>query len=423
MTPPPFDVSARQLWNQGEVDVASGGQVSVPADLRLIHHHIGGRAGDTGFDLPQAFERDVVRVLYDADADSVAHAEQRSTASGRTTIVRPYFVGAPGRKVTFHINYCPYLSSGRVVKPSYQPYYLSVSGTDYSWAEAGKTIRTVEIESQGLDQITLGEGADLPPPDLLSIDTEGGEDDVIVGAPRLLDDYVVAVIAEVKFHPVYVGGPQFGDISAMLQRHGFLFAEFEMLGRMSPLRGRLGTRGRGLTVYGDALYFKDPEAIANRLGDRAGIALHKLAFTAICRGYFEFAQHCLSFCPASTLPAGEIPIYLRFVDQFRRLCETTPDVKPWSFVEAFTAETSQARFSTVSEADGARINAEFCARAKLETQRIMRNEDDINRAASTPALARLFERYGMSEQAKILIETQKQIVGTYIGNAVQWSEG
>lgn len=397
--------------------------MSAPPHLRLIHHHVGGRAGDTGFNLPTAFEPDVVRVLYDADADAIPQAEHQSVASGRTTMVRPYFVGAHGRKVAFHINYCPYLSSGRTVESRYLPYYLQVSGTDYSWADAGRTLRTVEVESHGLDQITLGEGADLPPPDLLSIDTEGGEDDVITGASRLLDDHVVAVIAEVKFHPVYVGGPVFGDITAMLARHGFIFAEFEHLGQMSPLRGRLGTRGRGLSIYGDALYFKDPAVIAERSGERVGVALRKLAFTAICRGYYEFAQHCLQLCPPDSMPAGEIPTYLRFTDQFQRVCAATPDVKPWTFCEAFTAEASQARFAAVSPADAERIDAERRARAKQELRTIERQNGKLARAVQTPPLAQLFERYGMTEQARLLIETQQRTIGQYIGTVTQWAGG
>lgn len=396
--------------------------MSAGADLRLIHHHIGGRAGDTGFNLPQAFERDVVRVLYDADADSIADAESRSNARGRTTIVRPFFVGAPGRKVAFHINHCPYTSSARTVKPSYNPYYLEVAGTDYTFGEAAAPVRTIEVESHGLDQITLGDGADLPLPDLLSIDTEGGENDVIEGAPRLLDDHVIAVIAEVKFNPVYIDGPMFGDISAMLFRHGFQFAEFDHVGAMAPMRGRLGTRGRSLVMYGDALYFKDPAVIAERYGERAGIALRKLAFTAICRGQFEFAQHCLAFCPPGSLP-GEIPIYLRFVDQFQRLCQTTPDVMPWTFGEAFSAEASMARFTPLPPADADRVNAEFRARASREARKIEAHRGEINRAAEAPPLVRLLERYGMAEQAKILIDTQQRTIGQYLANVAQWAGG
>lgn len=397
--------------------------MSGPADLRLIHHHIGGRAGDTGFNLPAAFERDVVRVLYDADADSVADAEQRSNAAGRTTLVRPYFVGAPGGKVAFRINHCPYTSSGRAVKPSYAPYYLEVNGTDYTYGEAAAPVRIVEIESHGLDQITLGVGADLPPPDLLSIDTEGGEDDVIAGAPRLLDEHVVAVIAEVKFNPVYVDGPLFGDISSMLFRHGFQFAEFEHLTGMAPIRGALGTRGRGLTMFADALYFKDPAVLAERHGTHAGIALRKLAFTAVCRGHFEFAQHCLTFCPPGSLPGGDIPIYLRFVDQFHRLCLATPEIRPWRFGEAFTAEASLARFTPPAPVDAERVKAESRARARAEALKIESRQGDLNRAVSAPPLVRLFERYGMIEHAKLLVETQQRTISQYVGTVSRLAGG
>jgi FkbM family methyltransferase len=392
-----------------------------PTDLRLIHHHVGGRAGDTGFNIPQAFERDVVRVLYDADESAMADAEKRSAASGRTTIVRPYFVGSPGKSVTFHINFCPYTSSARTVSRRYDSYHAEVDGTDYVFGEVCAPHHTVELKTVGLDDITLGEGADLPAPDLLSIDTEGGEDDVIAGAQRLLAERVVAVTAEVKFNAVYDEGPLFGDISSMLREHGFLFIDFEHIGRLAPIRGRLGTRGRGLIVYGDAVYFKEPETILRDFGDRAGIALRQLAFTAITRGHFEFAQHCLAFCPPGSLPQGDIPVYLRFVDQFQRVCHAIPDIKPWKFTDFYTADASQARFTRVPAEDLDRIRHDLRARANAEADRIERLRDSLVRSVAESPLAHLFLRYDMNDAVNLLIAKQKETVTSYVGNVGGWS--
>jgi FkbM family methyltransferase len=388
--------------------------MSEAGDLRLIHHHVGGRAGDTGFNLPKAFERDVVRVLYDADAGSIEHASERSAAEGRTTLVRPYFIGRPGATVRFNIAYCPYLSSARELARPFHRWYVEVDGADYVWGEANTPVKTVEVRSHGLDEITLGAAADLPPPDLLSIDTEGGEDDVLAGAALVLDRHVVAVIAEVKFTPTYVVGPLFGDISAMLGKHGFMFAEFDHLGRMSPLRGRLGTRGTGPVIFGDALFFKQPEAIAAGAGDRAGVLLRKLAFVAVCRGHFEFAQHCRDLCPPESMPAGEIPLYLRFVDQFQRICRSGPDIRPWTFNESYSEAASQARFNTLPPEESQRIWAEDRARAGREMDKIESMREPMLRAVSDPPLLRLFRRYGMDAQAKILLDTQNRAASHYV---------
>lgn len=389
----------------------------IRANLRLIHHHVGGRGGDTGFDVPKAFEGDLTRVLYDADAGSLDHAESLSVATGRTTLVRPYFVGRPGNRVQFSINYCPYLSSVRRLTPQFEKWYLEVDGADYVWGEANRSVKTVEIESHGIDQITLGEGADLPAPDLLSIDTEGGEDDVIAGAPRVLDERVVAIIAEVKFTATYVTGPLFGDITAMLAKHDFMFAEFDHLGRMSPMRGRLGTRGLGSVVYGDALYFKDPTAIAAKRGGAAGVMLRKLAFVAICRGHFEFAQHCLELCPPHSLPSGDIPTYLRFVDQFQRTCQATPDIKPWTFNECLSEEASQARFNALPPEDAKRVWGEHHIRANREMDKIERLKQQLLKSVESAPLLRLFERYGMDGAVQTLQTIQSRFVSHYIAGA------
>lgn len=195
-------------------------------DLRLIHHHVGGRAGDTGFNFPPAFEPNLVRVLYDADAGSTEHAQAHSASSGRTTITRPYFIGRPGMKQTFQINYCPYTSSIRKLDPGVAGYYLEVNGADYVIGEVTEPLRTIEIAARGLDELMQTAGEALPAPDLLSLDTEGSEDDILAGAPELLDDQIVAVTAEIRFNPVYSDGPTFGDISKTMFGHGFVFCEF-----------------------------------------------------------------------------------------------------------------------------------------------------------------------------------------------------
>ncbi len=383
-------------------------------DLRLIHHHVGGRAGDTGFNFPPAFEPNLVRVLYDADAGSTEHAQAHSASSGRTTITRPYFIGRPGTKQTFQINYCPYTSSIRKLDPGVAGYYLEVNGADYVIGEVTSPLRTIEIEARGLDELMQTAGEALPAPDLLSLDTEGSEDDILAGAPELLDDQIVAVTAEIRFNPVYSDGPTFGDISKTMFGHGFVFCEFEHVGRMSPLRGRLGTRGRGLISFGDAIFLKHPANVRGSDAERA-LKLRKLAFVALCRTQLEFAQLCLELLPKGEALPPDAPAYLRFVDQFQRLCAITPDIRPWRFTEAYSPEASEARFrSDIPEDERRRISEDTRARAEAEASKIERMKQDLGQAAGAGPMVQLFERYGLTDSARVVFELQKHAVVSYL---------
>jgi FkbM family methyltransferase len=391
-------------------------------DLRLIHHHVGGRAGDSPFDFPHIFEAGLVRVLYDADASSTEQTQKRLTASGRTTITRPYFIGLPGTKKRFTINYCPYTSTTRHLNPRFAGFGLEFDGSDYILGEATQPLRTIEIDSHGLDELMRQEGETLPSPDLLSLDAEGGEDDILAGARALLDDQVLAVTTEVVFNRVFSDGPLFGDIAAILFAHGFLFIEFDQLNRFAPLRSRLGTRSHGLVNTGDATFFKDPANVRAATDAERSLKLRKLAFVALCRAQLGFALLCLERIPEGQRLGGDVPAYLRFVDQFQRLAASIPDVMPWRFTEAYSPELSEARFRIeMPEEEWLRIAAETRARAARETAQIEGLKAEIEQAANPLLMVQMFERYGLKDAARIIRETQKEQVERYLSSVMRKS--
>jgi FkbM family methyltransferase len=384
-------------------------------DLRLVHHHVGGRAGDTPFGFPEIFEQGVIRVLYDADAGSTEHAQARSDERGRTVITRPYFIGRPGVRKPFKINFCPYTSSTRHLDPRFAGFFVEVFGTDYVLGEVTQPTRTIEIESHGLDELVRKEGENLPAPDLLSLDVEGGEDDILAGARDLLDDRVLAVTTEVVFNRIFSDGPVYGEIAATLFAHGFLFIEFEGLSRYAPMRGRLGTRGRGLITAGDASFYKDPTKIRARTEAERALMLRKLAFVALCRAQLEFAQHCLAMLPQGEGLPTDAPAYLRFVDQFQRLCAVAPDVMPWRFNEAYTPEYSAARFRVgIPEEEQGRIAGEIRELTAREAMKIERLKGELSRAAGALPMVQHFKNYGLDYVAAIILDIQKDQVERYL---------
>jgi hypothetical protein len=340
--------------------------------MHIVHHHVGGRDGSTPFRFPALFDAEIKRVLYDADSPEAC------------------FVGAAGQKVRFQINYCPYTSSSKEVSPAFAGYYISIGGMDYVLGEVSKPQQIVQMDARSLDEMDAK-------PDLLSLDTQGSEGDILSGASAALD-HAVAVVSEVQFNPVYLNAPLFGDVSAALQARSFLFVEFQDSNLYAPMRGRMGTRGKGMMLFADGVFFKDPAKIADP------IARRKLAFTALCSGHLEFAQSCLA--DSFTLSA-DAPAWLRFVDEFRSLC-ALPGFVPWSFNDGYTAERSSARFTNPSEADVRRLRDEAGAAARKENART------AAKASQGQAMAELFNRHGLPEVACLVTETQAAGMAAYL---------
>jgi FkbM family methyltransferase len=381
-------------------------------EQQLVHFHVGGRAGSTSFAVPAGFAEDIVLVLFDADEACVSQAEAAGRRTYKDVISVPYFIGRGEGETAFHVNYDPFTSSAYELNPYFRDYCATVDGTDYVLGEAIRPVSKIDVTSRSLDSLCTGADASLSAPDLLTLDTQASELDILEGASTLLDDHVVAVIAEVQFNDVYRRGALFGDVSAYLKSKGFLFADFNDFNRYSPLRSRLGARSDGVCLFADALFIRDPHRIAATWGARADPALKKLAFLALCQRQLEFAQLCLSLGsePAASLEGAA---YLRFLGDFAAACASLPEPRPWTYAEAFDEETSRARTQPVSETDAARIRANLTAKAQREKPKLDQLSTGIGKVAD------VLERYGFAFAPGIR-RYQELVLKAYRDSVAQW---
>jgi FkbM family methyltransferase len=373
-------------------------------DRRIVHFHVGGRSGSTSLTVPTPFAEDVVLVLFDADEGCVAQAEILGRRNHAETISVPYFVGRDDGEIRFNINYDPYTSSAYELNEAFKDYYATVRGTDYVLDEVARPVRTVTVQSRSLDRLCFGDDATLTPPDVLTLDTQGSELDILKGASALLDDRVVAVVSEVQFNEVYRDAALFGELSAYLRERGFLFAAFTDLSQYAPLRGRIGARGDGLVLFGDALFLKDPKRIDDDL------ALSKLAFMALCHQQLEFAQLCLGRRAGSP---GDDRAYLRLLDEFLAAVAGLPEPRLWTYAEAFDAETSRAFTQPVSNEEVAKIQAAMAEKAVREQPKL------AAMSTGTGGVADLLERYGFSYAANSR-RFQEKFLKAYRQALSQW---
>ncbi|MHA1598908.1 MAG: FkbM family methyltransferase [Alphaproteobacteria bacterium] len=257
---------------------------------RIILHHIGGRAGTAPFQ-HREFADDFLRVLYDADADCIEHMNKSQSDFGGDSLSLPYCLAGENGPITFNLSYDPYGSSTMILNEKYSDYYSNAYEYDYVLGDTMRTMEKRTLEGVTLDTL-LDKNPDFPPPDFLSLDTEGSEYEILEGSTRTLKSSVLAIVVETQFIPIHKGQKLFGDISASLNEQGFAFVGFTHLGELAPYRGPVGARAKGGVVVTDAIFARDIENIGDDTSisklDRY-IRLRKLAFFSICYGYIEHA--------------------------------------------------------------------------------------------------------------------------------------
>ena len=114
-----------------------------------------------------------------------------------------------------------------------------------------ETVKTEEFEAKTIDEIGF---VNI---DFIKLDIQGGELNALSGASTSLNS-VLGIELEVAFKDLYLNQPIFGDVSQFLVDKGFEFIDFVNLCRWE----RNGFTGLGTCIFGDALFLRTPEHIA-----------------------------------------------------------------------------------------------------------------------------------------------------------------
>jgi len=291
---------------------------------KIVLHHIGGRNGSRQFPILQKFESDFVSVLYDADESCLKEIQEKNRDLKSQLFVLPYCIGKICGPVNFNLNYDPFTSSLLKKNPDYDLYchdsYDQFQGKiDYVFGETLSVVKEIPMQAVSLDYLFFEKKIDAPAPDFLSIDTQGNELDILLGANKTLD-HVLGIITEIEFVPLYKNQPLFGDILQHLQANDFDFIDFTYLGKLRPAITPIGLRGPGLISFGDALFLKKPKSLLNIKNQSLRIlSLKKLAFMYIVYSQIELALECLNILKAdkATLYSEGDPQYCLFLHLFQ----------------------------------------------------------------------------------------------------------
>ncbi|CAK0749065.1 hypothetical protein CCP3SC5AM1_150003 [Gammaproteobacteria bacterium] len=117
---------------------------------------------------------------------------------------------------------------------------------------------------------------------------QGSELDLLMAAPRTLQERTVAIISEVSFVEIYENQPRFSDLEQFLRKAGFSFYGFmETQGWSQKYIDKCKIIGRERLCFGDAVFFKDPKDTVTNL---SGIRQYAMLYLcALLLGYYDFA--------------------------------------------------------------------------------------------------------------------------------------
>ncbi|MBQ26667.1 MAG: hypothetical protein CMH81_00780 [Nitrospiraceae bacterium] len=166
----------------------------------------------------------------------------------------------------------------------YRPNFSALSS--FPRAERFETVNEVLIPASRVGRLdtTLSQHQVLDV-DFLKLDTQGSELSILRGSQDYLCGSILGVNVEVEFFEIYKDQPLFADVDSYMRANGFQLMD---LRKFSWKRSdHSNWVGRGQLVFGDALYFKTPEAfIASLENSDARYAQNKtIKFVAACLVY------------------------------------------------------------------------------------------------------------------------------------------
>ncbi len=315
-------------------------------------HHIGARGGTGTAQVPAAFVGDVHQVYYEADAACGEQIAAAQKGQGQSQVL-PLCIGANRGSSAFHMDYDPFMSSLFELNPAYADYTLFLvdplkGAMDYRFGDSGRIVETRQLEVVPLDDLYAADQAPAPAPDLLSMDTQGSEYEILCGAAKTLASSVLALRLEVAFRPIYQGQKLFGDLCALLAGQGFEFVKMLEVFEMYPYRDPVGLRAGSFDAFGEALFFRTPEAMTGERDPQARYLKQlKLAFIALVHGQLGTALHCLRALgpqPEALHVTLAQRAYPAFLLGLAERAAAHPRTFPPLFSECYSVQESMARF-------------------------------------------------------------------------------
>ncbi|MBE9116863.1 tetratricopeptide repeat protein [Lusitaniella coriacea LEGE 07157] len=327
-------------------------------------HYIGASHQNTAFPIPKKFKKDVTYVFYDAYSECLDQIKETHQSFEGEFYILPYCLGGACQPAKFNLNYDPCTSSLKELNADYSSYYL-YADYDYILSDAAKTVEKRDVLLNTLDEIFVNSKSSqlTPPPDFISIDTQGSEYEILTGGLSIVSSNVLGLVIEVEFREIYKDQKLFGDITKLLSEHGFEFIRFLNLSEYYPHRVPIGLRSEGFHTVADALFLRKHSALPLEKSEiEQEIMLLKLAFMSICFHQLEYGLECLQNSVLIKESNDTITkkikeckeFYIEFLKELADFIksDSSPQMFPETFSSRYTVEQSMSRFERQAKIDG-----------------------------------------------------------------------
>jgi FkbM family methyltransferase len=234
---------------------------------KIVLFHIGGcdGCGPIGAVL-RKFPRQCVVFIFEArdSVDGVKMQEYYSSGGVQTIAVDACVSGSLCKR-TFYVN--KHVEGSSLLPPSSKalgehiiPYTVPGAVGITTWEDATELDYTIDVQTIRLKEF-IEENCVIP--DVLSIDAQGVELDIMMGAENVID-YINVVVAETEFFEIYAGQALFHEQFTFLTKHGFRLTD--LLGTQKWHPGP--AYGMGFLTVAEALWFKQIDAFFSYNKDR-----------------------------------------------------------------------------------------------------------------------------------------------------------
>jgi FkbM family methyltransferase len=299
------------------------------SDLLRVHH-VGGRGGDRRFPVLDSFEPDVVNVLFDGDADAAQTMSDSTTRLPSKQVLLSYCLGSKPGPATLYLYKLSAASSMLTIDPSFFRSFEALGAITFDMgANEFSVDRELAVEVSTLDSCVTEKN--VPPPDFLSINTQGTELDILRGAGRVLERHATAIQCEVTFFGLYEGQNSLDDLCRHLHANGYwlcgLVPHTPYVPSITVSERRIGPpigfRRGGICLQAEAIFFKDPRRILSGHSE-ANVDLAKSTYMSIVLGNYSMAYNYAALLDPARL--GGSCSHLRFAKAFASATQAEPRV-------------------------------------------------------------------------------------------------
>ncbi len=315
----------------------------------LSIHHVGGRQGTMEFPFcSKAIEKNIVRVLYDADESCLDDIEDKLSSLVNTNVL-PYCISDKTTSDKFYLVADRYESS--LIKPT-KISQIYIENSQFSWDFDMKNHidETIDIDAVSLDNLFIkNKNNKISLPDFLSLDVEGAERKILKGAKRILKDKILSVKCE--FH-------SFKDCAKLikvLSKYGFVISNTLLFnsGFQSVEQINLGLTSsfEATNQSGDITFIKTEQYILKN-HKSPELDLLKLAFISFINKKLDsMYKYLYSFNKIKNSNKklkkyAKKAVYIAFLNDFIKEMNKYPIIKKVKFSHLFPTSLSRSnRFS------------------------------------------------------------------------------